>query len=192
MFPKPVEISIRRLKTNVLCDKHNRELGRTADAAALRLARALRQSNRPMELPGSRILRPPVGRSIRGVDFGRWLCKTHCNFMVAAGIAPASDFVRYSFQKPTENRLYFYFAGSLGTTVRFGDSRDPVVRYAQLLPDGAPDVEGCEITLVGFRTVVSNSKILRNNQEMIDRLVDMHHETPLGPFTIHFDWSGEV
>src|SRR4051812_22347015 len=76
-----IETSIGKLTANILCQDHNSELGRTADAAALRLFRYLKSSHRPMDLPGSRIMRSPVDHRMAGVNFGRWLCKTHCNLM---------------------------------------------------------------------------------------------------------------
>ncbi len=187
----PFETSVGRLKANVLCKSHNEELGRTADAAALRLLRALRQGARPMRLPGSRILRPPTRRTIRGIDLGRWLCKTHCNFMVVAGFAPSRDFIRYSFRRATERRIYFYFPMGLGDTLRFGDGRDPVVTYAQLLQDETVGYDGCRITLAGFPMIASTARVLRNGREMIDRLRAFNQNTPLGPYTIHFDWGGD-
>lgn len=187
----PFETSIRRLKANVLCKSHNEELGRTADTAALRLLRALRQGARPMELPGSRILRPPVHRTIRAVDLGRWLCKTHCNFMVVAGFTPSRDLINYSFRRATERRIYFYFPMGLGDQLRLGDGRDPVVTYAQLLQDETPGYDGCQITLAGFPMIVSTARVLRNGLEMIDRLRGFNQNTPLGPYTIYFDWRGD-
>jgi len=92
-----VETSIRKLAANILCRDHNNELGRTADAAALRLYRHLKSSHSPMELPGSGILRPPVDSRISGVNFGRWLCKTHCNYMIVHGMIPDPAYVRYAF-----------------------------------------------------------------------------------------------
>jgi hypothetical protein len=58
-----VEISTRKLTANILCRDHNNELGRTADRAARRLLDGFRASHRPMNLPRSQILRPPVDRA---------------------------------------------------------------------------------------------------------------------------------
>jgi hypothetical protein len=69
-------ISIQRLTANILCEKHNGDLGKTADAAAKRLLSALRRSSDPMSLRGSRILRPPKPRVVSGVNFGRG-CARH-------------------------------------------------------------------------------------------------------------------
>jgi hypothetical protein len=144
-----------------------------------------------MELPGSRILRPPVSRVVRGVDLGRWLCKTHCNFMVVAGLVPSCDLIRFAFQQPTERQIYFYFPAQLGDTLRFGDGRDPLVTYSQLMQDETSGYDGCQITLAGLPIIVSTDPIRRGRRPMIDRLRAMHQGTPLRPYTIHFDSSGD-
>ena len=186
-----VETSIKKLTANILCQKHNNELGRTADAAALQLYRHLKASHRPMELPGSQILRPPVDRRVSGVNFGRWLCKTHCNFMVAQGMTPDPAYVRYAFSPSTQKPVYFYFAGGLGESLRFADGRDPVVSWRQFLSDDQPDFDGALISLAGFGTVLTTAPIKRNGLQMIDRLRAAEWPTPLGPFRIVFNWSNE-
>jgi hypothetical protein len=186
-----VETSIRKLAANILCRDHNNELGRTADAAALRLYRYLKVSDSPMELPGSRILRPPVDRRVSGVNFGRWLCKTHCNFMIAHGMGPDLAYVRYAFLHSPEKPIYFYFAGELGDRLRLADSRDPVVGWRQLLSDDQPGFDGFSISLAGFEMVVTTAPIRRNGIQMIDRIRIVEWPTPLGPFRIVFSWNGE-
>jgi hypothetical protein len=185
------DISIRRLKANILCRKHNGELGRTADASALRLYRALRHSERPIELPGSHILRQPVRRVIRGAHLARWLCKTHCNFMVAACATPDADYVRYAFGRPTKRRLGFFVAAALGDYLRFADARDPVVRYQQLLQPDTEGFDGFIISIGGLPIVGSNFGVARNGRPMIDRIRELIQPTPLGPYVIEFDWGGE-
>jgi hypothetical protein len=90
-----------------------------------------------MELPGSRVLRAPVDRQVSGVNFGRWLCKTHCNYMVAHGMTPDPAYPQYAFQKPTSKPIYIYLAAGVGEAMRLADGRDPVVGWKQLLTDDA-------------------------------------------------------
>jgi hypothetical protein len=186
-----VETSIKKLTANILCRKHNNELGRTADAAVLQLYRHLKASQQPMELPGSRILRPPVDRRVSGVNFGRWLCKTHCNFMVAQGMTPDPAYIRYAFLQPPEKPIYFYFAGGLGARLRLTDGRDPVVSWRQFLSDDQLDFDAFLISLAGFPMVVTTAPIRRNGSQMIDRILAVEWPTPLGQFRIVFDWSSE-
>ena len=187
----PVETSIRKLTANILCRDHNKELGRTADAAALRLFRHFKASHHPLQLPGSRILRPPVERRVSGVNFGRWLCKTHCNFMVANGMTPDPAYMRYAFLHPPGKPIYIYLAVGLGDSMRVADGRDPVVSWSQFLADGQPSFDGFSVKLSGFETVVTTAPIRRNGQQMIDRIRTLEWPTPLGPFRIVFDWTGE-
>lgn len=186
-----VEISIRKLTANILCRDHNNELGRTADRSALRLLGHFRASQRPMKLPGSRILRPPVDRRLSGVEFGRWLCKTHCNFMIVNGMTPDPAYVRYAFLHPIPKPVYFFLACALGDNLRFADGRDPVVSWSQLIDDEQPGFDAFTISLSGFQTIVSTAPVQRNGKEMIDRIRVLEQQTVLGPFRIVFDWSGE-
>ena len=71
-----VEISIKKLTANILCQKHNNELGRTADAQHSNFIGTLRRSHQPLHLPGSRML-SHRGQADFCVNYGRWLCKTH-------------------------------------------------------------------------------------------------------------------
>jgi hypothetical protein len=186
-----VETSIRKLTANILCRDHNNELGRTADAAALRLYRHLKASHNPMELPGSDILRPPVDRRVSGVNFGRWLCKTHCNYMIVHGMIPDPAYVCYAFLYPPTKPIYFYLDSCLGETLRLADGRDPVVSWNQFISDDQPDFDGFNISLTGFKMVVSAAPIQRNGLEMIDRIRVVEWPTPLGPFRVVFNWDGE-
>ena len=186
-----VETSIKKLTANILCRDHNQELGRTADAAALRLFRHFKASHNPMELPGSRILRPPVGRRVSGVNLGRWLCKTHCNYMIAHDMAPDPAYIRYAFLRPLGKPIYFYLAGTSGDAVRLADGRDPIVGWRQLLSDDRLDLDGFSVSLAGFETIVTTAPMPRNEREMLDRVRALEWPTPLGPFRITFDWNGE-
>jgi len=185
------ETSIKKLTANILCQKHNNELGRTADAAALKLYRHLMASHQPMKAPGSRILKPPVERRVSGIDFGRWLCKTHCNFMVAQGMEPDETYVRYAFLQPTPKPVHFYLAAALGEPLRLADGRDPVVSWRQLVADEWGEFDGAVISLAGFSTVVTTVPTHRNGSKMIDRIRAVEWPTPLGPFRIVFNWNGE-
>lgn len=187
----PVEMSIRKLAANILCRDHNNELGRTADQAALRLLRHLKASHRAMELPGSRILRSPADKRVSGVNFARWLCKTHCNYMVVQGLTPHPAFIRYAFLKPLPTAVHFYFAGGLGDTLRLADGRDPVVGWRALVSDDDPDFDGFLLSLAGFQMAASTAPIRRNGEEMLERIRAIEQPTPLGPFRIVFEWAGE-
>lgn len=187
----PVETSIRKLTANILCRDHNRELGRTADLAALRLLRHFKDSHRPMELPGSRILRSPVDRRVSGLNFGRWLCKTHCNYMIVQGLTPHPAFVRYAFLNPLPTAIHFYFAGAQGDALRLADGRDPVVGWRALISDDEPQFDGFLLSLGGFQMAVSTAPMRRNGQRMIDRIRAVEQPTPLGTFRIVLDWDGE-
>ncbi len=171
------ETSIKKLRANILCQKHNNELGRTADAAALKLYRHLMASHQPMDAPGSRILRPPVERRVCGVDFGRWLCKTHCNFMVAQGMHPDQAYVRYAFLRPPGKPIYFYLAAALGER-----SRLAVVSWRQLFSEDHSDFDGAVISLAGFSNVLTTVPTHRNGLRMVDRIRAIERPTPLGPF----------
>ena len=187
----PLETSIRKLTANILCRDHNSELGRTADMAALRLLRHFKASHRPMDLPGSRILRPPVEKRISGVNFGRWLCKTHCNYMIVQGLTPHLAFIHYAFLRPLPTAVNFYFVGGLGDTLRLADGRDPVVGWRALISDDNPEFDGFLLSLAGFQMAVSTAPIHRNGKPMIDRIRQIEQPTPLGSFRIVFDWAHE-
>ena len=187
----PVEISIKKLTANILCRDHNNELGRTADAAALRLFRHLKAVHQPMRLPGSRVLRPPADRRVSGVNFGRWLCKTHCNFMIANGMTPDLAYVRYAFLQPPEKPIYFYLALGEGEALRLADSLDPVVSWMRWLLVDQSDFDAFSVSLAGFETIVTTTPIWRNGRKMADRILVLERPTRLGPFRIMFDWSGE-
>lgn len=189
--PPGVETSIKKLTANILCQKHNSELGRTADAAALQLYRHLQSSHQPMALPGSRIMRPPVEKRETGVNFGRWLCKTHCNFMVAQAMTPDPAYVRYAFLQPPAKPIYFYFAGGEGEPLRLADGRDPVVTWYQFLVEDSPGLDAFLISLAGFRMIVTTVPIMRNGLRMVDRIRVLQLQTSLGPFRIVIDWTGE-
>lgn len=186
-----VETSIKKLVANILCEDHNKELGGTADIAALRLYRHFKASHNPTQLRGSQILRPPVDKKVSGVNFGRWLCKTHCNFMVSNGMTPDPAYIRYAFSYPPGKPIFIYFAAGLGDVLRLVDKRDPVVSWRQFLSDDQPGFDGFSLKLAGFETVVTTAPIRRNGQQMIDRIQALEWTTPLGPFRIIFNWNGE-
>lgn len=183
------EVPMHRLQTNILCRGHNSELGRTADAAALRLRRALRQALDPTALPGATEPRAPVARRINGAWYGRWLCKTHCNLMVAAGLSPAPEYVRYAFGKDPGRHVYFYAAGLPGDTLNFAEAESVAVHYVQFVCENEPGFDSFELTLGGFPTLVSLHPLRRNDEALIDRVLCLRHPTPLGTYEITFDWS---
>jgi hypothetical protein len=91
------------------------------------IRRHFKALHKPMELPGSRILRPPVGGRVSGLNFGRWLCKTHCDYMIVHGMEPDPAYIRYAFLGSPGKPIFFHLAGSLGHPLRLADGRDPVV-----------------------------------------------------------------
>lgn len=186
-----VESSFRLLTANILCRAHNNELGRTADAAAQKLHRHLQTSHTPMKLHGSRILRAPVERRVSGVNFGRWLCKTHCNYTVAHGLEPDRAFVEYAFQRRLSKPIYIYFAGQKDETTNLANGRNPIVHWGQLV-DVDENVIGFELSLAGFASVVSANPLRLGNQQLVDRICTLQWHTPLGPYRISFDWQGEA
>ncbi|MFH1300109.1 MAG: hypothetical protein ABIK07_03540 [Planctomycetota bacterium] len=185
------EMPIRKITSNILCEHHNNELGRTADSATIRLLKHLKAIRHPMELPGSRILRPPVERHVSGLDLGRWLCKTHCNLMIINGMAPDPEYIRYAFLRPITKPIYFFFAGQVGEEKRFADSRDAVVSYRRLIANDDTGYDAFSISLAGFQSVVSLIPVQQNGKEMIDRINELQQPTPLGMSKIIFDWSEE-
>ena len=82
-------------------------------------------------------------------------------------------------------------AAALGDTLRLADGRDPVVSWSQIVSDDQPDFDAFEISLAGFKTVVSTEPLLRNGIEMIDRIRAVERMTSLGQFRIVLDWNGE-
>lgn len=186
-----LEIPLKKLTANILCKKHNNELGRTADFAAIRLLNHLKAIHRPMELPGSNILRPPVDRRVSGLNLGRWLCKTHCNLMIINGMVPDSEYIRYAFLRPITRPIYFFFAGQVGEEKRFADSRDAVVSYWRLIAKDETSYDAFSISLAGFQTVVSLNPVQQNGKEMIDRINVLQQPTPLGMSKIILDWNDE-
>ncbi len=184
-----VAVPLRKLKANILCLKHNCELGRTADIAATRLLRALRAMRRPMELRGSHVLRPPVDRRLSGVDYGRWLCKTHCNLMTAGGLKPSIAYVQHAFQALTDTPIHFFFDPAVEDLMRLADEREAIVSWSHLNSPSVPELEAFSISLSGFSMVVSLVPLEKNGLQMKDRIRELQHPTPLGMFRIVLDWS---
>ncbi len=187
----PAAVSAGRHTANILCRDHNNELGRTADAAALKLYRHLTASNRPTSLRGSPSPRPPIERRVAGTSFGRWLCKTHCNMMVAHGLTPDAAYIRYAFLLKPGKRVYMYLAVAVGETVTFADVSNPLVGWRQLVLDDHPKVDAFTLEIGGLEWAVSTEPMLRSGQPMPDRVNLLSIPTPLGPFRISFDWSEE-
>jgi hypothetical protein len=111
--------------------------------------------------------------------------------MIVHGLTPNRNYIRYAFLRPIERQICFYFAAGLGDSLRLADGRDPVVGWNQLVPDGQPSADAFSVRLAGFETIVTPATVRRNGVEMIDRLRMLEQPTPLGPFRITFDWSGE-
>ena len=186
-----VDVPLRKLKANILCRKHNGELGRTADMAAIRLLRALRAMRHPLEHRGSRILRPPVDRHVSGVDYGRWLCKTHCNLLTANGLKPSMTYVRYAFQVQIDTTIHFFFEPAVDDLMRLGNERESIVSWSHITSPIDQEFEAFSISLGGFSTAVSSVVLERNGRPMMDRIRELHHSTPLGMFRILIDWRSD-
>lgn len=187
----PSEIRWGDLKAHILCQKHNSELGSTADWAALRLFAHLKAINNPMSLPGSRILRPPVDRRVSGVNFGRWLCKTHCDIMFASGKLPDAAYAFYAFARPLPRLVHFYYTGLEGQQLRLADDRYPRVSWTQLINDADPEADIFSISLAGFETMVSTKPYTMHGKQMVDRVKVLQQPTDLGMSRIVFGWTGE-
>jgi hypothetical protein len=185
------EFHLGQMKANILCKAHNEELGRTADWEANRLLAALRAFHHPTVLRGSHIHRKPIRRELSGVNYARWLCKTHCNIMIAHGKQPDPTYVCYSFLHPLPSPVHFYFPAAVGETRHFADARYAAVSWRQWLDDGRPTLDLFSITFGGFETVVSTIPLRAMGRSLLDRLRRMVVPTPLGPFHIDFDWDGE-
>ena len=188
-FQSPgVTLPTRRLVSNILCEKHNQELGRTADWAAIRMKAALRHLNAPNRVKGSTAPRLPMPRKISGTNLARWACKTHCNFMITNRRRPDPDYVAYSFLQTTRTRLRFYWMGTLGQNLRFLDPKSPMVGYTQY---GDGEQDSFDINLAGFQLRVSRYPIVPEGVRLLDRPARLQMSTPAGMFMITLDWSGE-
>lgn len=191
-----IDIASHKLHANILCETHNRILGRGPDRTAKQLMKALVQTSKPMKLPGSKICRRPVLKKISGVAFGQWLCKIHCNMLAATGLAPDSDFVFYAFGKNTRKRIFFYFRTEVGCELKI---RRGHVQYIQFVEKVDPTVNIFQITLSGIEVLVSTipvDNIMIGNQEIakmewMDRLRVIQQPTDLGMYKIILDWSNE-
>lgn len=191
-----LDMSIKNLTANILCEQHNRLLGKTADRAAIDLQNALMASLEPMKQPGSKIMRPPISRIVCGVHYAQWLCKTHCNIMAADGIVPNRDYVRYAFGFRTENRLHFYTLAKVRQNMQIGRGR---ISYTVYVDADKPNVRIFEITLAGLRTLVTTfpvdskktARLMHSDASLLDRLKCVEKPTPLGYYKIHFDWCDE-
>ena len=178
------------LTAHILCEKHNQELGGTADDAARQLLSAFRAMRTPMSLRGARILRP-VTRQISGVNYGRWLCKTHCDLMFAFGTTPHPAYVRYAFLRPLPNPVHFYLPAQVGQNLPLGNRNVPVVSWRRYTHDGEPEFDAFSVALSGYATLVSVLPLRQNGESMIDRLGSIRMPIPVGEFRISFNWSGE-
>jgi hypothetical protein len=192
-----VEIPVRHLKQSILCEYHNRVLGRYADRAAIDFRRALRRSRNPNRLRGSHILRPPVLSNVPGVGIAKWLCKTHCNFMTIRGLQPAPDYIYYAFGHTTYYRIYFYAVAHEDEEVTFDNPMQAMVHYGRLqLPD-FPEFDAFTLSLSGFRWAVSPVPLTLKvatalrTIEMLDRPRVLRFPTLLGPYEININWDSE-
>lgn len=184
-------ISIHKCQSNILCEKHNKILGKYADRAALNLSRALLYLHDPMRLPGSKICRPPIQKKIMGDFFGQWLCKTHCNILAAQGIKPGDDYINFSFGKNTKRRIFFYFPFRVGLTMKIEEGHITYINYFN-----KSDIIFI-IILSGLRILVSTIPIQNiiiadckiNKDDWMDRIACIQKNTPLGLYKINIEWK---
>lgn len=184
-----VYIKLGALSARILCKKHNGELGESADRAAKQLLDAFRAMRTPMSLRGARILRP-VTRQVSGVNYGRWLCKTHCDLMFAYGMTPDVAYVRYAFGRELPAPVHFYLPATVGQNLRLG-THAPVVSWRRLVNTERPDLDAFSVTLSGYETLVCTIPYVWKGEPMIDRLGSIRMPTPVGEFRISFNWDGE-
>ena len=190
-------VSLGRLSASILCKVHNEELGRTADRAALQLLGALRALRKPMELRGSKLMRPPLAFRISGVDYGRWLCKTHCNLLVAGGLRPAVEYAQYAFMRPLSSPLRFLFSFRTGDTFRPVDPRLTKLSWRHYcdtsgaLAGTQPCSDAFSMNLCGLEVLVIANARPVPSRGLHDRLGAIKAYTRLGDLTIEFDWKNE-
>jgi len=191
-----LDMHIRKLKANILCDYHNKQLGETADRAAIDLQKALLLFNKPQILKGSKIFRPSVPITISGVNFARWLCKTHCNLMAVNGIVPNRGYVQYAFGYTPEQTLYFYTPACIGQKLPIGEGHINYVLYNDC---DDPNIRIFKIMLAGLSTLVTTfaidikktAKLMDLEASLLNRIKCLQQRTPLGWFRIILDWSGD-
>lgn len=176
----------------ILCQAHNRELGRTADRVAKQLTHALTAAE-PLALRGSRVLRSRVDLRISGTDYGRWLCKTHCDFMVSRGETPDRAYVCYAFLRPLPCQVFFYFVERRDRPARASRPREAAVTWQLFTDDRNPASDIFAIVLAGLETIVSTiplPKVSRTGR-LVDRADGVRIPTQFGSRRIAFDWSRE-
>lgn len=191
-----LDIHIRQLKANILCNYHNKKLGEIADRVAIDLQKALLYFNKPKILKGSKIFRPPKSITISGVNFARWLCKTHCNLMAVNGIVPNRSYVQYAFGYVPGQTLYFYTPARVGQKLPIGKGNISYVLYNDCKN---PNIRIFKIMLAGLSTLVTTfaidakktARLMNLDASLLNRLRCIQQPTPLGWYKVFFDWSND-
>jgi hypothetical protein len=191
-----LDMHIKKLSLNILCEKHNKDLGKTADRAAIDLQRALQFFNKPKPLKGSRIFRSPKSVKISGVNFARWLCKTHCNIMVANGSVPNRSYVQYAFGYRPDQILYFYTPTLVGQKLPISKGH---VNYVVYVDCQNPNIRIFKITLAGLNTLVTTfaidvkktANLMKLDASFLNRLKCIQQRTQLGWYRIHLNWDND-
>lgn len=124
-----------------------------------------------------------MDRRVSGFDFGRWLCKTHCNLTTINGGTPDIVYVQYAFGRPLRKPIHFFLVATPGDELLIGGA---LVSWRI-----GPAFDGCAISVAGLQTIVSPDPTLQNSRKLHDRIKVFQQPTPLGMFRIVFDWSGE-
>jgi hypothetical protein len=183
-----VEIGRKAFASNILCKGHNNKLS-YADNEAVKLSKAFCLAQNPMKRPNSIILQPPPEIKISGTLFGRWMCKTHCNFLSVSGHIPEISYVQYAFAKRPEKPIFFYFASKVGKKLKIGDEH-----YKYILPpiiEGINSIYDFAIVFSGLIIIITTNQISNLKVSLIDRLKVFQISTQLGFYKILFDWTDE-
>jgi len=186
---KGLEINILNLTANILCKF------KTADKAAIEVQKALVSFNDPMRRKGSMILQQPINRTISGVDFAKWLCKTHCNIMAVNNMIPDISYVQYAFGYTPDKYLYFYCSAQVSHALLI---RSGHINYTNYVDINNPQTLIFSISLAGLRILVTSFPLhiqktakLMNISSLIDRIRCLEQFTPLGVYRIYLDWSND-
>lgn len=183
-----MEIGRSAFTSNILCKGHNNKLS-DVDNEAVQLSKALCLVKNPMNRPNSNILQPPPEIKISGTLFGRWMCKTHCNFLSVSDQTPEISYIQYAFAERPKKSIFFYFAAKEGAKLKIGDEH---YKYIQPPPvEGIDSVYDFAIIFSGLVIIITTSQITNLKVALIDRLKAFQFSTPLGFYKILFDWADE-
>jgi hypothetical protein len=104
------------------------------------------------------------------------------------GRAPHPSYVMYAFGRATPTAVHFFMVAARGDKIPVAE---PSVRWQEMVVDGDTDVDAAKVTVAGITTLLCTVPVRRNFEDMIDRVAVLEFPTPLGPYTIAFDWTAE-